>query len=69
MSIEKIKKFVKDHKKEIIYSIAIGAAGFVLGAVGYKMQYDHELEKFKTTDNGWFIQLCEDVDKRIFDRC
>lgn len=63
MSIEKIKKFVKDHKKEIIYSVVIGAAGFALGAGGCKMLHDHELEELKTTDNGWFIQLCEDVDE------
>lgn len=62
MSIEKIKKFVKDHKKEIIYSVVIGAAGFALGAGGCKTIHDRELEELKTTDNGWFIQLCEDID-------
>lgn len=62
MSIEKIKKFVKDHKK-IIYSVAIGAAGFAFGAIGCKMHHDSELKELKTTDNGWFIQLCEDIDK------
>lgn len=63
MSIEKIKKFVKDHKKEIIYSVAIGAAGLVLGAAGCKAYHDRELKELKATDNGWFIQLCEDIDE------
>ena len=37
MSMEKIKKFVKDHKTEIICSVLIGASSFALGVAGFKI--------------------------------
>lgn len=62
MSMEKIKKFVKDHKTEIICSGLIGATSFALGVAGFKMHKIAVSKKFKV-ENGWFIQLYKDFDE------
>lgn len=62
MSMEKIKKFVKDHKTETICSGIIGVSSFVLGIAGFKMHQWHASKKFKV-ENGWFIQACKDFDE------
>ena len=61
MSIEKIKKFVKDHKTEIICSVLIGASSFALGVAGFKIHKIAITKKFKA-ENEWFIQVCKDFD-------
>lgn len=62
MGMEKFKKFVKDHKTEIICSGVIGASSFILGVAGFKMHQWHAGKKFKA-ENGWFIQVCKDFDE------
>jgi hypothetical protein len=66
MSMEKIKKFVKDHKTEIIYFALIGASSFALGVAGFKLHKWAVAKNFKAKD-GWFIQLCKDFDEAAKD--
>lgn len=66
MSMEKIKKFVKDHKTEIIYFALIGASSFALGVAGFKLHQCYACKKFKA-GNAWFIQVCKDFDEAAKD--
>ena len=62
MGMEKIKKFVKDHKTAIFCYAMIGMSSFALGVAGFKTHQLSAGKKFKT-ENDWFIQLCKDFDE------
>lgn len=66
MKYWEIKKFMKDNKTEIIYSVMIGVSSFILGVAGFKMHQWHAGKKFKV-ENGWIIQALEDFDEAAKD--